>query len=65
MLSIYKLTSVRQQQEIATLLKKTGNKHVIYYELDALYGHDTFLIDINNVSQAVKGHLENLKIEDE
>ena len=25
-----------------------------YYELDSLYGHDTFLLDISNVGGAVK-----------
>jgi homoserine acetyltransferase len=49
----------RQQREISNLLKQSGNKCVTYYELDALYGHDTFLIDIPNISMAVKGHLEN------
>ena len=46
------------QREIAEVLKETGNKQVTYYELDALYGHDTFLIDRVNVGGAVKGHLE-------
>ena len=31
---------------------------VTYYELDSMYGHDTFLIDIRAVGAAVKGHLE-------
>ena len=25
-----------------------------YYELNSIYGHDTFLLDINNVGAAVK-----------
>lgn len=36
-----------------------GNEDVTYYELDAMYGHDTFLIDVNAVGAAVKGHLEH------
>ncbi|KAI8823360.1 Alpha/Beta hydrolase protein [Fimicolochytrium jonesii] len=47
-----------QQKEIAACLKDAGNAHVTYYELDALYGHDTFLIDVNGIGGAVKGHLE-------
>ena len=39
--------------------RESGNDHVTYYELDALYGHDTFLIDVNTVGAAVKGHLEH------
>ncbi|KAI9101137.1 putative serine O-acetyltransferase [Phlyctochytrium arcticum] len=49
-----------QQKEIADCLKKGGNKNVTYYELDAMYGHDTFLIDLVNIGGAVKGHLENV-----
>lgn len=52
------LFPISQQREIVRLLKETGNEHVTHYDLDALYGHDTFLIDINNVGAAVKGHLE-------
>ncbi|XP_072014699.1 serine O-succinyltransferase-like [Amphiura filiformis] len=47
-----------QQKEIADLLKKSGNTAVTYYELDSLYGHDTFLLDLSNVGSAVKGQLE-------
>eukprot|EP00123_Amoebidium_parasiticum_P021440 comp6728_c0_seq1/m.2505 comp6728_c0_seq1/g.2505 ORF comp6728_c0_seq1/g.2505 comp6728_c0_seq1/m.2505 type:complete len:442 (-) comp6728_c0_seq1:251-1576(-) len=53
------LFPVFQQKEIATVLKKTGNPSVTYYELDAMYGHDTFLLDVKNVGAAVKGHLEH------
>lgn len=49
-----------QQKEIADCLKQAGNKNVTYYELDAMYGHDTFLIDIVNIGGAIKGHLENV-----
>jgi len=47
-----------QQKEVAECLKRGGNKNVTYYELDSLYGHDTFLIDLTTVGSAVKGHLE-------
>ena len=47
-----------QQKEVAECLKRSGNKDVTYYELDSLYGHDTFLIDLTTVGSAVKGHLE-------
>ena len=30
-----------------------------YFELDAMYGHDTFLIDLDNVGSAMKGFLEH------
>ncbi|KAJ2814015.1 homoserine O-acetyltransferase [Coemansia furcata] len=53
------LFPVRQQKEIADILRKAGNTRVTYYELDAMYGHDTFLIDVVNVGAAIKGHLEN------
>lgn len=52
------LFPIWQQKEISDCLKLAGNKSVAYYELDALYGHDTFLIDRVNVGSAVKGHLE-------
>ncbi|PWA00180.1 hypothetical protein BB558_003762 [Smittium angustum] len=48
-----------QQKEIATILRKAGNQSVTYYELDSLYGHDTFLLDLVNVGAAIKGHLEH------
>ena len=47
-----------QQKEIAEGLREGGNKRVTHYELSAMYGHDTFLIDFENVGSAVKGHLE-------
>lgn len=48
-----------QQQEVAEILQGHG-RMVTYYELRAKYGHDTFLIDIQTVGAAVKGHLEAL-----
>ncbi|EGD80868.1 homoserine O-acetyltransferase [Salpingoeca rosetta] len=53
------LFPVMQQREVVQLLREGGNENVTYYELDALYGHDTFLIDVNTVGAAVKGHLEH------
>ncbi|KAJ2441542.1 homoserine O-acetyltransferase [Coemansia sp. RSA 2424] len=53
------LFPVRQQKEIADILRRAGNSRVTYYELDAMYGHDTFLIDVVNVGAAIKGHLEH------
>ncbi|KAF9581193.1 hypothetical protein BGW38_001880 [Lunasporangiospora selenospora] len=52
------LFPVWQQKEIADCLRSTGNKNVTYYELDSMYGHDAFLLEIINVGSAVKGHLE-------
>jgi homoserine O-acetyltransferase len=54
------LFPIWQQKEMSDLLKAGGNKNVTYYELDAMFGHDTFLIDLNNVGGAIKGHLEIL-----
>ena len=48
------LFPVTQQREIAQILRKNGNKIVRYYELDALYGHDTFLIDVDTVGTVCK-----------
>lgn len=48
-----------QQREIAQCLREAGNRNITHYELDAIYGHDTFLIDVVTVGAAVKGHLEN------
>lgn len=53
------LFPVWQQAEVAAALRRAGNDRTSYYELDSLYGHDTFLIEINSVGSAVKGHLEN------
>lgn len=53
------LFPIWQQRQIAETLRLIGNKYVVYYELDTLYGHDTFLIDVTTVGAAVKGHLEH------
>lgn len=52
------LFPVVQQRELAEQLKLSGNKAVTYYELDSLYGHDTFLLDLNGVGTGVKGFVE-------
>lgn len=59
------LFPVHQQRELVDVLRRAGNSRVTYYELDALYGHDTFLIDVNTVGAAVKGHLEHAHVLDE
>jgi len=52
------LFPVTQQREIADALKDSGNEAVTYFELDSIYGHDTFLLNINDVGTAIKGFLE-------
>jgi homoserine acetyltransferase len=50
-----------QQREIANTLKRTGNKNVTHIELGeekSLFGHDTFLLDLENVGGAVKSFLD-------
>lgn len=32
----------------------TGNPGVSYYEIDSIYGHDTFLLEVNDIGSAVK-----------
>lgn len=32
----------------------TGNTKTAFYELNSVYGHDTFMLDLNNVGAAVK-----------
>jgi homoserine O-acetyltransferase len=51
------LFPVCQQRELAQLLEAAGNR-VSYVEIDAPYGHDTFLIERDRVGEAVKLHLE-------
>lgn len=49
-----------QQREIANSLKRAGNKNVTHIELGeekSLFGHDTFLLDLQNVGGAVKSFL--------
>ncbi len=51
------LFPVRQQRELAESLRKAGAE-VTYLEIDAPYGHDTFLIERETVGNAVQAHLE-------
>jgi homoserine O-acetyltransferase len=50
------LFPVWQQRELAEYLGKR-RVDVDFVELDAPYGHDTFLIDRERVGGAVRGHL--------
>ena len=51
------LFPVRQQRELAESLEKAGCE-VRYVEIDAPYGHDTFLIEREAVGGAVRKHIE-------
>jgi len=51
------LFPVWQQRELADQLTKRG-VDVDYLELDAPYGHDTFLIDRERVGGAIRQHIE-------
>ncbi len=51
------LFPVEQQRELADALKLAGNKRVTYYELGGVWGHDTFLLDTQNVGGAIRGFL--------
>lgn len=53
------LFPVEQQRLTAELLREGGNARTTFYELNSIYGHDTFMLDLNNVGAAVKGHLES------
>jgi homoserine acetyltransferase len=49
-----------QQREIAETLRKAGNRNVTHIELGeekSLFGHDTFLLDLDGVGGAVKDFL--------
>ena len=49
-----------QQREIAETLKRTGNRKVWHIELGeekSLFGHDTFLLDLENVGGAIGAFL--------
>jgi homoserine O-acetyltransferase len=52
------LFPIWQQREIADSLTQAGNDRVTMYELNANFGHDTFLLDVINIGNAVKAHLE-------
>ena len=49
------LFPVKQQRDLARWLKEAGNKSVTYFEMDSIYGHDTFLLNLNDVGTAMKG----------
>lgn len=51
------LFPVEQQRELAECIRMNGNQSVMYYEMDAPHGHDSFLIDVANVGGAIKGFL--------
>ena len=49
-----------QQREIADTLKRAGNRRVTHIELGedkSIFGHDTFLLDLENVGGALKTFL--------
>lgn len=51
------LFPVEQQREVADALRMAGNQRVSYYELGGVWGHDTFLLDVQNVGGAIRGFL--------
>lgn len=51
------LFPVDQQRELAECLRVNGNSSVMYYEIDAPHGHDSFLIDVVSVGGALRGFL--------
>ncbi|EJD01563.1 homoserine acetyltransferase [Fomitiporia mediterranea MF3/22] len=51
------LFPVEQQREVADALRMSGNGDVRYYELGGVWGHDTFLLDVQNVGGAMRGFL--------
>ncbi len=57
------LFPVWQQRELAKGLADGGSR-VTYVELDAPYGHDTFLIERESVGGAMKAHLECKAVEE-
>lgn len=51
-----------QQQEVAATLRKAGNINVTHVELGedvSLFGHDSFLLDVENIGGSVKQFLES------
>ena len=51
------LFPVEQQRELADALKLAGNQRVSYYELGGVWGHDTFLLDLQGVGGVIRGFL--------
>ena len=52
------LFPVKQQRDLSKWIKESGNSQVSYFEMDSMYGHDTFLLNLNDVGTAMKGFLE-------
>ena len=53
------LFPIWQQQELRDLIEKSGDGAVVHYEeLDAPYGHDTFLIEHRRLGAMLQQHLE-------
>lgn len=48
------LFPIWQQKQLAEELIQAGNPNVTFFELNSIFGHDTFLLDINGVSTALK-----------
>ena len=48
-----------QQREIARLVVETGGR-ADYVEIDSPHGHDSFLIELDQMGRAVKAHLESV-----
>jgi len=49
-----------QQREIASTLRRAGNRNVTHMELGeekSLFGHDTFLLDLENIGGSIKEFL--------
>jgi homoserine O-acetyltransferase len=49
-----------QQREVADALRAAGNRTVEHHELSeahSLFGHDTFLLDVEGVGGAVRAFL--------
>ncbi len=50
----YTCTCIVNVHVLCDVLFLIGNNSVTYYELTSMYGHDTFLLDVNNVGAAMK-----------
>lgn len=59
------LFPIWQQKQLADGLIAAGNAHITFFELNSIFGHDTFLLDINGVSTALKGFLEISTLDDD
>lgn len=49
-----------QQKEIVNILSKT-NPHVYYQEVKSIYGHDAFLIEVEQISSFIKEFLKTIE----